>query len=641
MSNRFTEKAERALNNAVKIAEENGHTYIGSEHILLSLAKIKDSTAETVLNKRQITAEKLENAIKEYSGKGIKSNLTPKDMTPCCKKIVENAYKISVKFSANKIGTEHLLLAILEEKNCVGMKLLTYINADTLGIADEIQTLLRTAERNHPKLKEQKETSSQLRQYGKNLTSMAKDGLLDPVIGREKETERLIRILSRKNKNNPCLIGEAGVGKTAIVEGLAQRIANGNVPDALYDKEVICIDLTSIVSGTKYRGDFEERIKGIINEAASNKSIILFIDEIHTIVGAGAAEGAIDAANILKPRLSRGELQLIGATTFAEYHKYIERDAALERRFQPITVDETTEEESLNILRGLKIRYEQHHNVIIDESALKACVKFSNRYIQDRFLPDKALDVLDEACAKANSINVSKYLDNNRQIEVAKEEALKKGNIKLAKDFSEIDTKYKENEEFEFHKSKKIITEFHIKEIINEMTGIPIVGIGSKLNKTTLTERLKKKVIGQDAAINTLANAVMRSETGISNPNRPKGVFLFVGSSGVGKTELAKSMGAALFFDNQAFFKYDMSEYSDKSAVTKLIGSPPGYVGYEEGGALTEKVRRHPYSIILFDEIEKAHPDVLDLFLQIADNGVLTDSSARTPVPTRRNQTSL
>ena len=634
MGNRFTEKAEKALNNAVKIAENHGHTYIGSEHVLLSLSTTEDSAAATILKKFSVTCEKLEEAIKEYSGSGLKSTLTPKDMTPCCKKIVENAYRISVKYVAVKIGTEHILLSILEEKDCVGVKLLNYLNADIAAITSEVISLLKTAEKNNIKAKDGKDSGSPLRQHGKNLTAMAKSGLLDPVIGREKETERVVRILSRKNKNNPCLIGEAGVGKTAIVEGLALRIAAGDVPPSLYEKEIISVDLTSMVSGTKYRGDFEERIKSVINEAANNKSIILFIDELHTIVGAGAAEGAIDAANILKPQLSRGEIQLIGATTFNEYHKYIERDSALERRFQPITVDESTADEAKMILIGLRERYERHHNVKISDDAIAASVNYSVRYIQDRFLPDKALDVLDEACAKVstNRLNCFPEKDGKKmwQITKEKEDAICRGDIILAKNLREIELSLQDTSETSKKDDiDKTVRECDIKEVINEMTGIPIIGIGTKIEKQSIIDTLSNKIIGQEKAINSLADAIIRSECGISDPNKPKGIFLFVGSSGVGKTALAQALGEALFFDKKSFFKYDMSEFSEKSSVSKMIGSPPGYVGYDDGGTLTEKIRRHPYSIILFDEIEKAHIEVLDLFLQIADNGILTDSSGR------------
>jgi len=613
MSNRFTEKAEHALNSAIKLAEYLGHTYIGSEHILLSLAKEKESTAEAILTKYAITAEALEKKIKSYSGFGKKTSLSPKDMTPCCKKIVENSYKISVRYGAVKIGTEHILLAIMEEKNTVAMKLLANNEADIIGITDEIQTLLRTVERNSFKNKSQPEGSqTPLRLYGKNLTRLALEGKFDPIIGREKETERVIRILTRKNKNNPCLIGEAGVGKTAIIEGLAHRIVKKDVPSSLINKELISIDLSSMISGTKYRGDFEERIKATINEAISLKNVILFVDEVHTIVGAGAAEGAIDAANILKPQLSRGEIQLIGATTFSEYRKYIEKDAALERRFQPVIIEEPSESDTVNILMGVKERYEKHHNVNISKEAIEAAVALSGRYIRDRFLPDKALDIIDEAAAKLNSIH------HNNSAFISKEDINSEQNI-ISFDYPISNTA----------KEKPTVSLKEVKEIINEMTGIPISGIGSSVNPEALYLALSKKIIGQKEAVSALVSAVVRSELGINNPDKPKGVFLFLGKSGVGKTELAKALSEELFFDKNSFFRFDMSEFSEKNSINKFIGSPPGYVGYEEGGTLTEKIRRHPYSVILFDEIEKAHSDILNLFLQIADNGALTDSQGR------------
>lgn len=610
MSNKFTDKAERALNNAIKLAEELGHTYIGSEHVLLSLSKEEDSTAGAILKKYGITHSLLEETIRNYSGFGTKSSLSPKDMTPCCKKIIENSYKVSVRYGAVKIGTEHVLLAIMEEKNTVALKILTIKGADTLAITDEVLTILRTAERNSPKNKSQTDTAqSPLKQYGKNLTALAAEGKFDPVIGREKETDRVVRILSRKNKNNPCLIGEAGVGKTAIVEGLAYRIAKKQVPLQLLNKEIICIDLSSMVSGTKYRGDFEERIKATIAEAVSSKNIILFIDEVHTIVGAGAAEGAIDAANILKPQLSRAEIQLIGATTFNEYHRYIEKDAALERRFQPVIIEEPSEDDAIRILEGVKERYENHHNVTINDDAIKSAVVLSARYIRDRFLPDKALDVIDEAAAKLNS----EYYKNGHNI-------------------NNLPINTEQNLDFErqlISSTRPEVTEEKVKEIINEMTGIPICGLIGTARAENLKASLSKKIIGQDAAIDTLTAAVMRSEIGINSPERPKGVFMFLGSSGIGKTELAKALSKELFFDKNSFFAFDMSEFSEKNSVNKFIGSPPGYIGYEEGGGLTEKIRRHPYSVVLFDEIEKAHPDVLDLFLQITDTGILTDSQGR------------
>lgn len=637
MGNRFTEKAEVALNNAVREAEALGHTYIGSEHILLSLANVKESTATLLLEKNGITYNKILTTVKEYSGSGTKSNLTPKDMTPRCRKIVENSYRNSVKYGAQKIGTENILLSILEEKDSIAVKLLNVLNTDILNITDEIITILKTAEKHYESAKTKKEQSnSYLSQYGKNLTDLALKGKLDPVIGRKIETERLIRILSRKTKNNPCLIGEAGVGKTAIVEGLAIRIAYGDVPIQLLGKKIISVDLTSMVAGAKYRGDFEERIKNLINEATKNKSVILFIDEIHTIVGAGSAEGAIDAANILKPQLSRGEIQLIGATTFSEYHKYIEKDAALKRRFQELIIHEPTIEETVSMLSGVKDKYEKHHNVIISDEAIQCAVSLSNRYIQDRFFPDKAFDVLDEACAKASISKDSILQKNINNVEQISEFQPVGEN----EEYYNLALKLYENEEYStsfasFRKekndeqNKRVVSKKDVELIINEMTGIPLSGITTKLNITGLRENLKNKIFGQDEAIELLVQSVMRSEAGINNPKKPKGIFLFLGSSGVGKTELATALSEELFFSKKSLIRYDMSEFSEKNTVTMLIGSPPGYVGYEEGGALTEKVRRQPYSLLLFDEIEKAHPDVLNLFLQIMDNGTLTDSCGR------------
>ena len=641
MSNRFTEKAEKALNNAASLAQLMGHTYIGSEHILLSLAKESDCVAATILTKNGITYEKIYDTLREYSGIGTKSVLTPKDMTPRCRKIVESAYKISVRYGALKIGTEHILLSLLEEKECIGMKILGFAGADTVNITDEVLTLLRTAEKHYETHKGKKDGSeSAIFQYGKNLTDMARNGKLDPVIGRERETERLIRILCRKTKNNPCLIGEAGVGKTAIVEGLAAKIALGDVPPQLRGKNIITVDLTSMVAGAKYRGDFEERIKSILGEASRNKSIILFIDEIHTIVGAGSAEGAIDAANILKPQLSRAEIQLIGATTFSEYHKYIEKDAALERRFQALTVEEPSRSQTIDILNGLKKRYEEHHSVKITNDAIMAAVTLSERYIQDRYFPDKAIDVIDEACAKASVVRRSKNMkianleEKIRQTEDEKANAVKSQDYSLAMKLRDIELDYRfELEELSGTEGEKQSTEAvtvqDIKEIINEMTGIPISGMSAHIEPEVLSKSLKERIFGQDSAIDSLVMSVMRSEAGINNPDKPKGVFLFIGASGVGKTELAKALSEALFHDKKALIRYDMSEFSEKNSVTMLIGSPPGYVGYDEGGALTEKIRRHPYSVVLFDEIEKAHPEVLNLFLQMMDDGVLTDSCGR------------
>ncbi len=641
MSNKFTEKAERALNDAAKLAEMLGHTYIGTEHILLSISKVEGSVASGILHKNAITYERVLEEIKEYSGVGTKSVLTPKDMTPRCRKTVENSYKISLRYGALRIGSEHILLSLIEEKESVAIRILSRLGVDLITLTDEVVTVLRAAERHFENQKTKKESEGALSQYGKNLCELALLGKLDPVLTRERETERLIRILCRKTKNNPCLLGEAGVGKTAIVEGLATRISKGDVPQQLKGKSIISVDLTSMVAGAKYRGDFEERIKSIINEATKNKSVILFIDEIHTIVGAGAAEGAVDAANILKPQLSRAEIQLIGATTFTEYHKYIEKDSALERRFQPLAIEEPSCEQTLEILKGIKERYEEHHGVIITDEALSCAVKLSKRYLQGRYFPDKAIDVLDEACAKVgvhgsrNDENIMKIEENIKQTELEKENAVKEQNYSLALDLreTEIDLRLQLNkilaENTIKSKSEKQVLPQHIKEIINEMTGIPISGLSTTLEKNALLMGLKSKIYGQDEAIEALTNAVIRSEAGINNPERPKGVFLFVGSSGIGKTELAKALSAELFYDKASFIRYDMSEFSEKNSVTMLIGSPPGYVGYEEGGALTEKIKRHPYSVILFDEVEKAHHEVLNLLLQIMDEGVLTDSTGR------------
>ena len=633
MANNFTEKAEKALNCAVKIAEGFGHTYIGTEHMLRALIDDNLSCSFALLSKCGVSKEKIEAAIKDYSGTGTKSRLSAKDMTPRCRKIIEGAYRNSIKYSSVKIGTEHLLLALTEEKDSVAVKILDFIGIDILTLKDEIITFLRSTDRSSASSKKGQGGLQFLNQYGKNLNNLAKNGEIDPVVSREEETQRLIRILSRRTKNNPCLIGEAGVGKTAIVEGLAQKIVEGNVPELLKDKVIYSVDLTSMVAGAKYRGDFEERIKSIISEAASNSFVILFIDEIHTIVGAGAAEGAIDAANILKPELSRNNIQLIGATTLAEYHKYIEKDPALERRFQPLMIEETTETSTIEILRRLKDRYEKHHSVIISDEAIVAAVRLSERYIQDRRLPDKALDILDEACAKANVSNKRSHKHNdeekrNYQVLSDLEAAIQNGDFEKASAIHNIEAIYKNKKNNE--KLKVEISENDIKEIVTEVTGIPISMVFAEEKLDNLESRLSERVIGQKNAVKLLSNAVLRSKMGINNPQRPKGVFLFLGESGVGKTELAKALSENLFSTQKALIRFDMSEFGEKHSISKLIGSPPGYVGYEEGGVLTERIRRHPYSVVLFDEIEKASFEVLNLLLQIMDDGVLTDSLGRT-----------
>lgn len=639
MSSKFTEKAEKALNNAQKSAESFGHTYIGSEHLLLSLSTDSLSCSFAILSKCGITKEKIEEGIREYSGLGTKSKLTSKDMTPRCKKIIENSYKNILKYSSQKIGTEHLLLSIVEQKDSVAVKILEYCNADMVMLKDELITFLRTTDRNVAPKKIADGLSS-LTQYGKNLIKDAAEGKIDPVIGRDKETDRVIRILSRRTKNNPCLIGEAGVGKTAIVEGLAKRISEGLVPESLKEKIIYSVDLTSVVAGAKYRGDFEERIKSIIAEAAKNPLIILFIDEIHTIVGAGAAEGAIDAANILKPELARGNIQLIGATTLTEYRKYIEKDPALERRFQPLLVEETDTDATVKILSELKESYEKHHSVIIDDSAISAAVTLSKRYIQDRYLPDKALDLLDEACAKVGlkSAAISDYSlklrDKIRQISSYKENAVRNKDFRLASELHEKESEYIKNLHFESERATNKTEPMHVtvddvKAIVTEMTGISVSDLDRRDTANSLRQKLSREVIGQEKAVELLSCAVLRSKVGLSDPEKPRGVFLFIGESGVGKTALGHALAKALFPDKNSLIKLDMSEFGEKHAVSKIIGAPPGYVGYEDGGALTEKVRRHPYSVILFDEIEKAAPEVQNLLLQIMDEGVLTDSTGR------------
>ncbi len=637
MGSKFTEKAEKALNGAVKIAESFGHTYIGSEHIFCSLAEDSLCCSYAILTKCSITKEKIREAIEEYSGIGEKTSLSSKDMTPRCRKIVENSYRISVKYSSSKIGTEHILLALVEERDCVANKLIDYMGQDILTLRDEIVTFLRATDKSAESTK--KNNSLQfLNQYGKNLNLLAKNGKIDPVIGRDNETERLIRILTRRNKNNPCLIGEAGVGKTAIVEGLANRIVSGSVPDLLKNKIIYSVDLTSMVAGAKYRGDFEERIKSIIAEASKNDSIILFIDEIHTIVGAGSAEGAIDAANILKPELSRGQIQLIGATTLTEYRKYIEKDPALERRFQPLKVEEATEAVTLNILRELKEKYESHHKVKIDDSALMSSVSLSQRYIQDRRLPDKALDLIDEACAKANvksRINSDK-IDNShfiiRQNINKIEEAVRNKDFKKAEFLrkSQLDSILEARlPDDDSLKITPTVSEEDVKEIIAEMTGIPSIGLNDKDVYYNLEDELNSRVLGQTNAVKLLSRAVLRGKFGISDPRKPRGSFLFIGKSGVGKTELAKALCISLFKSEDALIRFDMSEYGEKHSTAKLIGSPPGYVGYDDGGLLTERIRRQPYCVVLFDEIEKASDEVINLMLQIMDDGIITDSSGR------------
>lgn len=649
MSTKFTEKAENALNRAVKIAEDLGHTYVGSEHILLAVCEDDGCCAASIMGKKKITAEKLFESIKKTTGVGHKTKLTSKDTTPRSRRILESSYRIAKRYSSDKIGTEHILFAILDEGESVAEKILLSIDVDIQSLKDDTLVFLKTASIIAEMSNTDKDVSIQnLLKYGVDMTKCAQRDEYDPVIGRDKETERLIRILTRKNKNNPCLIGDAGVGKTAIVEGLAKRIASGNVPPQLKGKILISLDLASMVAGAKYRGDFEDRIKCILNEAKKNKSVILFIDEIHTIIGAGSAEGAIDAANIMKPQLSRGEIRIIGATTLSEYRKFIEKDSALERRFQPIMVEEPTESETLEILKGLKEKYEKFYGIRIKDSALEAAVKLSKRYIHERHFPDKAIDLVDEACAMVISElgNSAKYslpelnsgqserLFNNTssgdspvlyELKKQKRKLLSEQGTSVLFSGDEFISPRYDGGAAEFEKVS--VEEKDIKNIIGELFGR---AVDKEFSPGRLKSILKEKIVGQNRAIDELVGGVTRNLVGIGTEDRPKGVFLFIGETGVGKTELAKEFSYALYENENALITLDMSEFSEQSSVSKIIGSPPGYVGYDADNSMLERVRKHPYSVLLLDEIDKANPDVLALFLQVFDSGRITDSIGRT-----------
>ena len=652
MMNRFTEKAQNTLNNALRFARELGHTYIGSEHLLLSLAAETDSVSAKMLAEHGITPEAVKEKVEEVAGVGSESEVSPADMTPRTRKIIEGAAVLSMRFGQNYIGTEHLLLSLLSERDCVGVKILETLGLSADELSEQLSAFLgqaRNAGDDAEKApgrggKNAVPDAPTLSGYGRDLTAMAKAGKLDPVIGREQETERVIQILSRRTKNNPCLIGEPGVGKTAVVEGLAQRIADGAVPETLRDKTVVSLDLSGMIAGAKYRGEFEERLKNVMAEVVKNPNIILFIDEIHTIVGAGAAEGAVDAANIIKPALSRGEMQLIGATTIAEYRKHIEKDAALERRFQAVMVGEPSAEESLLILRGLREKYEAHHKLKISDEALRAAVDLSKRYIADRYLPDKAIDLVDEAASRkrlsahTTPPDLKESEQKLKSLEHEKEEAITAQNFEAAARLRDEEKKLRAD----YEKAKAdwkaslsgdelTVTETDIADVVTQWTGIPVSRLleeeGERL--LHLEDLLKKRVVGQDEAVSAVARAIRRGRMGLKDPKRPIGSFIFLGPTGVGKTELTKALAELLFGDPGAMIRVDMSEYMEKHSVAKLIGSPPGYVGFEEGGQLTEKIRRKPYSVVLFDEIEKAHPDVFNILLQVLDDGVLTDSQGR------------
>ena len=655
MNNRFTQKAQNTLNNSLRFASEMGHTYIGSEHLLLALTAEADSVASKLLTARGMTVEKLKSAIEAASGLGAGSAVSPADMTPRTKRIIEGSAIEAHRGGQGYIGTEHLLLSLLGERDCVGVQILEHLGVSTPDLRQELLNLLENAPGNGGDGKrsatgrgsEQKSALSgapTLASYGRDLTAMAREGKIDPIIGRDKETERVIQILSRRQKNNPCLIGEPGVGKTAVVEGLAQKIVDGAVPETLKDKIIVTLDVASMVAGAKYRGEFEERLKSVMEEVVKNPAIILFIDEIHTIVGAGAAEGAVDAANIIKPALARGEMQVIGATTIQEYRKHIEKDAALERRFQSVTVGEPSAEESILILKGLRDKYEAHHKLKISDEAIDAAVNLSKRYSADRFLPDKAIDLLDEAASRlrisahTSPPDLKETEEKLNALSHEKEEAISAQEFERAatlrdqeKTLRESYDQAKKDWEATLGDQQLTVGEADIADVVTQWTGIPVSRLleeeGERL--LHLDELLQERVIGQNAAVEAVARAIRRGRMGLKDPKRPIGSFIFLGPTGVGKTELCKALAELLFGDAGAMIRMDMSEYMEKHSVSKLIGSPPGYVGFEEGGQLTEKIRRKPYSVVLFDEIEKAHPDVFNILLQVLEDGILTDSQGR------------
>lgn len=644
---KFSEASKKVLESAEKIAMELGHNFIGTEHILYAISIEEKGVGYKILKKQKIEASKILDKIKEILGEGnIILNKTD-GFTPKTKKIIENSFKETEKNLLVSIGTETILLSILNDRDNMAYKILVELNADIEKMYEEIfKVIAGLEELNRDKKAKNKSQNgnSVLRQYGTDLNKLALEDKIDSVIGRDKEIDRVIQILSRRTKNNPCLIGEPGVGKTAIVEGLAKRIANQEVPEMLKNKTIFNLDLISIIAGAKYRGDFEERIKKCLNEVKKSDDIILFIDEIHTIVGAGAAEGAIDAANILKPILARGEIQLIGATTIDEYTKYIEKDAALERRFCPIVVDEPDILQTVEILKGLKDRYEKHHNVEISDEVICECVKLADRYIYDRYMPDKAIDLLDEAASKVRMKTYTvpddiKILEEEiNKVKSKKELAILNQEFETAASLrdSEID---KENELAKKQekwrnkniKTKAIINVEDIREVIANLTNIPITQISDTENNKLmkLENKLKEKIIGQDEAISKITKAIIRGRVGINDPCKPLGSFLFLGPTGVGKTQLTKELAYNLFGSEKYVIKLDMSEYMEAFSTSKIIGAPPGYIGFDEETSLTKKVRKNPYSIIVFDEIEKAHPDVLNILLQILDEGILTDSSGR------------
>ncbi len=643
----FTEKANKALNLAVESAENLGHDYIGSEHVMLGLIKEGSGVAHTVLSKLGVTAEDYEKLLRERIGYGEKTSLTPENLTPRTKQILQVAAMAGARFNSAYVGTEHILIALLQDESCYAIRFLKILGVDPDRVVRELsgavggQGFVGGPESG----KDPGKKGTALEQFGRDLTALAREGKIDPVIGRSEEIQRVIQILSRRTKNNPVLIGEPGVGKTAVAEGLALKINAGDVPETLKMKRLISLDLTGMVAGTKYRGDFEERIKSAIDQVKRDGDVLLFIDELHTIIGAGSAEGSTDAANILKPALARGDFQVIGATTINEYRKHIEKDAALERRFQPVTVGEPTEEEAVEILSGLKDRYEAHHKVKITDEALEAAVKLSARYISDRFLPDKAIDLVDEAASRVRLRTFTapeslQELENRiKELEGDKAAAVNSQDFERAADLRDRQKELSEELErardqwaAENERSSSVVDAGAIADIVAMWTGVPVSQLTEEESQRLLRleETLHKRVVGQEEAVSAIARAIRRGRVGLKDKNRPIGSFIFLGPTGVGKTELCKALAEAMFGDEKAMARFDMSEYMEKHTVSRLVGSPPGYVGFDEGGQLTEAVRRKPYSVVLFDEIEKAHPEVFNLLLQILEDGRVTDSQGKT-----------
>ncbi len=651
MQGKFTNKAQEVLKRAQEAALKLGNKYVGTEHILLGLTLVSDSVAAKALESQGVTYHQVMDKIQSMTG-GTSAYYIPADFTPRAKRVVESSVQEAFRMGTGYVGTEHILIALIRENDNIAVRIMVSLDLNLQRLYDDIMNMLGEGEdqnssargMNSQGEKQEKSATETLDKFSRDMTALAKKNKFDPIVGRDKEIERIVQILSRRTKNNPCLVGDPGVGKTAIVEGLAQKIAEGNVPDTLKNKRIVGLDLSAMVAGSKYRGEFEERMKKAMDEVKADGNIILFVDEIHTIIGAGAAEGAIDASNILKPALSRGEIQLIGATTLEEYRKHIEKDAAFERRFQPVKVEEPDEQAAVAMLKALRDKYEMHHKVTISDDAIEAAVKLSSRYVSDRFLPDKAIDLIDEAASRLRlktfsaPDNVAEMEEKLAEMEKEKEAAIKTeefekaAEIKRAQDALRAQWKEAKKEWENNHENQaQVVTREEVAEMVSVWTGVPLQSLQEEESQRLLhlEDILHQRVIGQSEAVKALAKAIRRGRVGLKDPNRPIGSFLFLGPTGVGKTELSKALAEALFGDEDAMIRIDMSEYMEKHSVSRMVGSPPGYVGYEEGGQLSEKVRRNPYSVVLFDEIEKASPDVFNVLLQVLDDGHITDGQGR------------